>query len=139
MNFDLVAVLAIYAAVLSTVAILTNLKSYLRDRAAVVVEANFHVLLGPHGAAKKLGIRVTNVGRRPLTIAECGFRIDSQSPDKLLTVLDATLPKRLDEGESHVTYANPDDLDIGRVIFAWARDATGRVYRSKRRPLQVVA
>lgn len=134
MSFDLTSVLAIYGAVLSTLAILSDIRRHVKDRPEVVVEADHHVLFTAEKGVHKLGIRVTNKGPRPVTIEACGFRIDTKSKENTVTVMDPTLPKRLGEGEPHTTFADPAEVPASRILFAWARDATGRVYTSKKRP-----
>jgi hypothetical protein len=137
MSSDVTSVLAIYGAVLSTLAILLDITRYVKDRPKVVVEADHHVLYTTQKGVHKLGIKVTNKGTRPATVEACGFTIDSESEEKLLSVLDRTLPKRLDEGESHTAYADPAEVQASLILFAWVRDATGRVYKSKKRPFQL--
>jgi len=135
MSFDLTSALAIYGAVLSTLAILLDIGRRVKDRPEVVVEADHHVLFTTEKGVHKLGIKVTNKGTRPVTIEACGFRIDTKSKENTVTVLDPTLPKRLGEGEPpHTTFADPAEVPASRILFAWARDATGRVYTSKKRP-----
>jgi len=136
MSSDLTSVLAIYGAALSTLAILLEITRYVKDRPKVVVEADHHELYTTQKGAHKLGIKMTNIGRRPVTVEACGFRIDTESEENSLSVLDRTLPNRLDEGESRTAYADPAEVQASRILFAWARDATGRVYKSKKRPFQ---
>jgi len=136
MSVNFTTVLAVYGAVLSTVAIVMNVAKYIKDRAHVVVEAGEHVLMSSKVATHKLGIKVINKGRRPITIEGCGFKLDADSGENLLSVLDPNLPKPLGEGESLTTYADPSQVQARNVLFAWARDAGGRVYKSKRRPFR---
>jgi hypothetical protein len=136
MTVNLTAVLAVYGAVVSTVAIIMNVATYIKDRAHVVVEAGHHALMSSKAAALKLGIKVINKGRRPVTIEGCGFTLDTGSGENLLSVLDPNLPKPLGEGESLTTYADPSEVQANKVVFAWARDTGGRVYKSKSKPFR---
>lgn len=136
MSVNLTTVLAVYGAVLSTVAIVINVANYIKDRAHVVVEAGDHVLMTSEAATHKLGIKVVNKGRRPVMIDCCGFKLDADNGENLLPVLDPNLPKPLREGESLTTYADPSEVQAKNVLFAWARDAGGRVYKSEGRPFR---
>jgi hypothetical protein len=137
MIVNFTTVLPVYVAVLcSTVAIVVSVAKYIKDRAHVVVEAGDHVLMSSRAATHKLGIKVINKGRRPVTIEGCGFKVDTDSGEILLSVLDPNLPKPLGEGESLTTYADPSEVQAKNVLFAWARDAGGRVYKSKGRPFR---
>lgn len=136
MDIDITTGLALYGALLSTIVFLWNLRRNLRDRAKLIVEADHHVLIGPLHRDHKLGIKMVNKGRRPLTVVASGFRLSTQSDENMVTVLDPTLPKELTEGQSHTTYANPMEVEANMVLYAWTRDATGRIYRSKKWPLR---
>ncbi len=136
MTVNFTTVLAVYGAVVSTVAIIMNVATYIKDRAHVVVEAEHHALMSSKAATLKLGIKVINKGRRPVTIECCGFKLDTRSGENLLSVLDPNLPKPLGEGESLTAYADPSEVQAKNVLLAWARDAGGRVYKSKSRPFR---
>jgi hypothetical protein len=84
----------------------------------------------------KIGIEVFNKGRRPLTIVASGFRLATRSDENTATAPDDALPKELAEGQRHVTYVNSTDIEPHNILYAWARDATGRTYYSKKRPLK---
>jgi hypothetical protein len=84
----------------------------------------------------KLGIEVFNKGRRSLTIVASGFRLDTQSDENTATAFDDALPKELAEGQKHITYVNPTDIETHKILYAWVRDATGRTYYSKKRPFK---
>lgn len=136
MAFDLTTIIAIYGAALATVGIGLHLRAYIEDRPRFVVEANHHVLYTSEEGAHKLGIKVTNKGRAN-TLEACGFKIATRSDENMLTVMDPTLPKRLAKDESFTSFADPSEMKVDTILFAWARDASGRVYRSKKKPFLV--
>jgi len=136
MNIDFTAILAVYGAILATVVLLWDVVKYVRDRPGLMVKVDHHVLVGPQLSEHKIGIYMVNTGKRPLTVVASGFRLSTQAEENIATVMDPTLPKELAEGQSHTTYANPNEIEVNKILFAWARDATGREYRSKKRPLR---
>lgn len=127
--------IAIYGAVLSTLVFLWDVIKHLKDKPDLQVEAGYHALVGQLPSELKLGIRMINKGRRPITIVASGFKLDTKSNENMVTIHDPSLPKEITEGQNHITFANPDEIDSNKILFAWVRDATGRVYRSKKRPL----
>jgi hypothetical protein len=110
MIVNLTTVLPVFLAVLSAVAIVISVANYIKDRAHVVVEAGDHVLMTSEVATHKLGIKVINKGRRPVMIDSCGFKLDAENGENLLSVLDSNLPKPLREGESLTTYADSSEV-----------------------------
>lgn len=125
---------ALYGAVLATLVFLWDIVKYKRDKPTLRVEANVRVLVGLTSQTK-IGIDMINRGRRPLTIVASGFKLNTDGPN-IVTALNDNLPIELNEGQRHTTFVSPDSVDITKVLYAWARDATGREYRSKKRPLK---
>ena len=129
--------LAVYGAILSTFVLLWDVIKYFKDKPSLRVTANYHGLIGPLKKEVKIGIEIVNAGRRPVTLVSTGFELDTDSDENIITVLDPNLPRELSEGQRYITYTNPKEFDSGKILFARARDATGRVYRSKKNPLAV--
>lgn len=94
---------AIYAAIVSTVALLWNvMREFVFDRSRVRINADVRdlVAIGGGGTVKKdvLFIEVTNVGRVPVTISGIGGKYDDGK--KFMIIPNHTrLPKRLERGE----------------------------------------
>jgi hypothetical protein len=126
--------IAVYGAGLATLVFLWDIVKYNRDKTKLRVEANLHALVGPKSEIK-IGIDMINDGRRPLTIVASGFKLDTDAPN-VATAYDINLPIELNEGQKHTSFVNPNSVDITKVRYAWARDATGREYHSKKRPLK---
>lgn len=127
--------LAVYGAILSTFVLLWDVIKYFKDKPNLRVNANYHGRIGPQTKEVKIGIEMVNNGRRPITIVSSGFELDTDSDENIITVLDPNFPRELLEGQRYVTFTNPKEIDSSKILFARARDATGRVYRSKKRPL----
>jgi hypothetical protein len=133
---DLVTILACYGAVVSTAAILWNIYEYRRKRPNLKVEANYGLIAGLGASQPTVTITMVNTGKEPLTVVASGFRLDTNSEENVAVVVDPTLPTELAQGQSHTTFANYDGITAHKILYAWARDATGRKYRSKKRPLR---
>ncbi len=126
---------AAYGAVLATLVFLWDIVKYQRNKPSLRVEANHRMLVGPRSESK-IGIDMINAGKRPVTIVASGFKLDTESQENIATVFDINLPTEIREGQRHTSFVNPDTLDTSKILYAWARDATGREYRSKKRPLR---
>ena len=131
--------LAIYGAILSTGILLLNIIKYYKDNPRLKVETNHHALVGPLKSEQKIGIDMINEGKRPITIVASGFKLDTDSAENIHTVFDSGLPKQIDEGQRYTTFVNPETINTTKILYAWARDATGREHRSKKHPLRLKA
>ncbi len=131
--------LAIYGAILSTLVLLWDVVKYYKDKPRLRVQANHRVLVGPLKSEQKIGIDMINEGKRPITIVASGFKLDTDSDENTATVFDPGLPKQIDEGQSYTTFVNPETIDTNKILYAWARDATGRAHRSEKHPLRLRA
>jgi hypothetical protein len=125
---------AAYGAVLATLVFLWDIVKYQRDKPRLRVEANRRVLVGPKSELK-IGIDMINSGKRSVTIVASGFKLDTENQENIATVYDINLPTEIREGQRHTSFVNPDTVDTSKILYAWARDATGREYHSKKRPL----
>lgn len=129
--------IAIYGALLSTLVLLWDIIKYYGDKPSLRVQANHRVLAGPRVSERKIGIDMINKGKRPITIVASGFKLDTESDKNMATLFDPNLPRQITEGQRHTTFANPDEIAPNKVLYAWARDATGKEYRSKKYPLKL--
>lgn len=128
--------IAIYGAILSTLLFFWDIIKHYKDKPNLRVETNQRVLIGQK-SERKIGIDMINEGRRPITIVASGFKIDTESDKNTATVFDQNLPKEINEGQRHTSFVNPETIDTDKVLYAWARDATEKVYRSKKYPLKL--
>jgi hypothetical protein len=131
-------VLAIWGAVLSTVAILWNVRRDVRDRGALRVHAYVGTFLDGVGAPDpqpKLVFNVTNVGRRAVVVSCIGG--DYAGKDKHFAIVPrAPWPRTLQPGEYLLEWT--DDLSIlsESVTGLWASDSIGKHWRVRRRTLR---
>ena len=130
--------LAFYGALLSTLVFLWEILKFYKDRPKIRVETNLRMLVGASGSAQKIGIDMISDGRRPVTIVSSGFKLDTDSHEDVATVYDINLPVEIHEGQRHTSFVNPSTLEGHKILYAWVRDATGREYHSRKRPLQPV-
>jgi hypothetical protein len=123
------AVIAVYGAVLSTIAIVRQL---LGDRVKIklTVKRNMQIMGDPRYGGKTLTlIEVTNVGRRPVTIKS--FGAIGLYPHLSLAVYDSQpqLPHEITEGQYIQSYWDQADLDFSTIDYWAAWDSHGRVYK----------
>lgn len=135
-------IVAICGAVFGFAALLLNLSSYLRDRSRLKVtlewdqrisgDTNGDVKYDPNGL---YGIvRVTNIGRRPVFLAEVALVL----PSRQEPILGQTFrPPKLSEGDPPAIYMVDPTLTMGQEmnwkrIRAFAKDSTGREYKSEK-------
>jgi len=136
-NFDWTILLAIYGAVLATMVFSWDVIKYMREKPTLKVETHrcqISGLLNPTNNLPRVKIAISNTGKAPITVVASGFKLDTKSDQNTITVMDPFLPKELTQGQNHSTYVNPGEIVENTILYAWARNATGRVYRSKKHP-----
>lgn len=130
--------LAIYGSVLATIVFLWDVIKHIREKPRLRVKVNHRVLLGSAKQEHKLGIDIINIGQGIAHIVASGFELSPPLPNgSMATVFDPQLPKELPERQCHTSYAIPSEVPEERIIYGWARDATGRIWYSKKWPLRV--
>lgn len=156
MKMGITKLLAVYAAILSTIGFAWNLYRDLLDRAKLQVSAKVRRIavgtdgksfavkpdLPVEGASQQLFVVMTvvNVGRRPvLWEGWGGMYIKPVNGRHLFSVVGRDLPKMLLEGERHSELTPvEDDLrpanDNLKSIFIW--DASGRNWKLSRSQLK---
>jgi hypothetical protein len=122
---------ALYAAVVSTITGSVQLWHFFRDRARIklTVQRNMEIIGGPIHRKGLTIIRVSNRGRRPVTITSVGAQ--RIFPDTHIVIPECTpqLPYELTEGKSLMAIIPPCDLDFSRIALWEAFDAVGRPYQ----------
>jgi len=121
-----ILLLAVYGAILSTIGIIWKIYS---DRPRIKVKASFGLIYYEDkvGSTSFL-VGIVNKGRRSVTLSSVGIRAGK---DDLLHLKTIGLPKELGEGKSHTEWFKIDTLRGKDCDFAWYRDATGKLYKSK--------
>ncbi|MGA3081721.1 MAG: hypothetical protein ABSD44_10110 [Terracidiphilus sp.] len=123
------AIIAVYGAVLSTVAVAKQLIS---ERVSIKITALRDMMT--HGDPRHDGttliiLRVTNKGRRPVTITHTGARSLYPGESFMCGDNEPLLAHEIKEGECITSYMNQSDTDITTIDFWQAIDSTGRVYK----------
>jgi len=128
-------IIAIYGAVLSTIAIL---RQYVGDRVRikVTVQRNMEMVGDPRYKGMTLTIMtVTNIGRRPVTITTFGaMRLQ---PSKNFVAIDSRpqLPCEITEGKYINSIWDQSDIDFSTIDYWAAWDSHGRVHKLREAPL----
>ena len=134
---------AVYAAIVATLALGWRAYEWLRDRASIRLEVNFMWYLNTPGFdpdKRWISVIAMNRGRRATTMSSAGFRTNRKTDLVYVPArMTGELPKRLDEGERCFVNFNEQQLKeqlsklgpSGHVEFAWFRDQTNRLYKTK--------
>ena len=141
---DTLDYVAIYGAAVATGILIWNGIAVYRDRTSIKVKVAFvflHNAIGYDPNKRHIGLTAMNKGRRPVTLSGAGLRLSNRID---LGYLPHTgdFPRPLNEGESHDIFLNEDMLKESlrnerkhtprvSIEFAWFRDQTGRLYKSK--------
>jgi len=124
-----IMLLAIYGAVISTFGIILSAYNYSRDKAKIKVKANFGFMQSSIGAEGPFFfVEAINRGRRPVTLSSVGIRMGKED---LINIKTVSLPMELGEGKSHNEWFTLDELRSRNCDFAWYKDETGKIYKSK--------
>jgi hypothetical protein len=129
--------IAIYGAILSTIAILWNIRRDIQDQAEIKVSANFvkRWLIGD-AYAEYICVELSNSGRRPITVKEISYKIGSQTYIAKLSVYDG-LPKELGEGQLYSIDISKDEIkNLDEVEYVITKDAREKQYQSRKYPLK---
>jgi hypothetical protein len=122
-------IIAVYGAVLSTIAIL---RQFFSDRAnvKVTVRRNMQIIGDPRYQGVTLTVvRVTNVGRRPVTITSPGA--SGLYPNLSFVVKDSSpqLPYEITEGQYITAQLPQAGLDFSIIDYWEAQDSHGRIHK----------
>jgi hypothetical protein len=138
-GIDSTLVIAIYGAVVSTAVFVFDMFKYFNEKPNVIVKTNLSLFYEGGDLKKekkKIAIEIINTGRRAVTIADCGFKLKTNSMMNIQQVIDPNLPRQLSGGDSYKSYTDLATADSDGIFYAWAKDATGREYRSKKWPIK---
>jgi hypothetical protein len=127
---------AIYGAILSTIAILWNIRRDMQDRAEIKVSAKVVNRFVAISGVDYICVELSNVGKRPITIKEISYKIDKQIYAAKLS-LQTDLPKELGEGQLHTVDIMKDNIEnVNKIEFILAKDAREKTYWSRKYPLR---
>lgn len=123
---DRIDYLAIYGAFLSTVAIGWNIYNNLQDKPKIIVIAKFGVMSGSDKTF--LFITAINKGKRSIHLNSFGLRTEKEN---MIPTRITGLPCELTSGKSHDEFFEVSELENRQFDFAWYKDETGKLYKSK--------
>ncbi len=128
------AIIAVYGAVLSTIAIVWQIMGD-RVKVRLTVRRNMEIVGDPHYHGMILTLfTVTNLGRRPVTITTFGaIRL---YPHTNFVVIDSQpqLPCEITEGKYITSKWNQADIDFSTIDYWAAWDSHGRMYKLQEAP-----
>ena len=121
-----------YAAIMSTIIAAVQTANFLRDRKKVKLELLRNMVSGrPVDAGKTFAIlRVTNAGRRPVTVTHAWLE---RSGNEAGLLLDARpkLPFQLAEGQQMAVFLDEANANFSTIRRFIVSDSTGRKYKFK--------
>jgi len=121
--------IAIYGAALSTIAIGWNVYNNLQDRPKIKIQAKFGFTSSENGSSENLLIiTAINKGKRSVYLLSMGLR---SGDEDLINTRTRSLPYELKGGDSHSESFELHKIKNRQFDFAWYRDKTGRLYKSK--------
>lgn len=127
--------IAFYGAILSTIALVWNVLRDKADRAKIkVTTALGFAYMGGKTSDTLFTVTAATTGKRPITLSGAGIRIEDGK--SLIFTNNTKFPIRLQEGEStDITMEHLKDLQKQlaghKPKYAWVRDQTGKLHRSK--------
>ena len=120
---------AIYGAILSTIAIGVHIYNAIQDRPKIKVTAKFGFFGYSKGVSETFFfVKAINKGRRSVHLSSVGLRGEKGD---LINIHTISLPFELKEGKSHREWFKPEELKNRKLDFAWYLDETGKMYKSK--------
>jgi len=119
--------LAIYGAILSTIAIFWNIYNSYQDRPKISVKTHIG-FYSTDTKTKLLFVTIVNKGKRSVYLSSFGLR---SGKGDLIPNRITGIPCELKGGESHNEWFDVNELKNRQFDFAWYRDATGKMYKSK--------
>ncbi len=126
---NLTTLIALYGVFLSTIAIGWKIYNNFQDRPKIRVIAKFGFMTGDNSKKTSLFIKAINKGRRHVTLSSVGIRLNNKQ--NLINIKTISLPHELNEGKSHSEWFELKELKDKNCLFAWYRDETGKLYKSK--------
>ena len=134
---ELTMFLAVWGAIVSTIALTWNIIRDRLDRGALRVEAMIGRMVPDHTDKDYLVVTITNVGRRPVLVKGWGGMKKRHVKGKRgILIVPRGLPRMLEEGEYHLEFTEDLSMlssDIQK-IYVW--DSAGREWKVSRKNLK---
>lgn len=122
-------IIAIYGAFISTVALIWNIYNKLQEKPRIKVTAKFGFTEIERKLSENLLI-ITAINNGKLSIYLSSFGLRS-GKDDLISLNAIGLPCELKGGSSHSEWFKAEKLNNRKFDFAWYKDATGKIYKSR--------
>lgn len=140
-TWSVTTIVAVYGAVLSTIAIVWNIIREVTNRGRLRVNVSLAEIFSAgvgRIATDKLWYKVTNVGRQPIWLSQIGGGL-SNGKHFLITV-QKQFPIKLDPGQEFSdASADASQLDgPEKILFLGAWDTLGKIHKVPRRRLKVL-
>jgi len=131
--------LAVWGAIVATIALTWNMLRHRGDRGILKVTGMIGKMYPDHTDRTYLFITITNVGRRPVLVQGIyGMRDKSVGPKRGVFIKAERLPVMLKEGEFFCHPCHGLDMLDEHLETIYAQDSTGRKWPMKRRNLRQV-
>lgn len=127
-------IVAIYGAILSTIAIIWNISRNLLDKPKLKVVSSLGLL--SWGEIEKIvSFEAINIGRYPITLSSAGLHLENNKTMFFMSPEDR-LPIQLNPGTNHTIFRPLDKFlkeikKEGNPLYVWFKDQTGKEYRGK--------
>jgi hypothetical protein len=128
---EMVENIAIYGAVVSTIALGWNIYKYFQEKPKIKVDVKLGAIIYKKSGVgeTKLIISIVNKGGKSIYLSSSGLR---SGGDNFQNLSSNDLPCELKSGCSHDEFFDVKKLKRDREYdFGWYRDATGKMYKSK--------
>ena len=135
---DVIMWVAIYGAILSSMALTWNIVSYLTDRPRIVSKyhTGFIPMLGEE-SHYAFSINFSNPTKHRVVVSAAGILFKNNQNLHFVggrQIVPDDFPKVLLQGDSHAVHRDIDDIkkaidEQGDPADVWVRDATGKTYR----------
>ncbi len=124
--------LAIWGAILSTVAVTWNIIRDRNDKGKIRLTGYIGKVIPGNPEERKLVVTITNIGRRPIRITGWGATKKKQAIDKrCLFILGRHLPVTLKEGDEVVEINDDLTLLSEDIKTLYAIDSTSKMWKMK--------
>ncbi len=124
---EITSIIAIYGAMLSTIAISWNIYNTLQDKPKMRVTTSIGFFT-PDTKKTFFFVEIINKGKRSGYLSSNGLR---SGKGDLINMRTIGLPCELKAGDSHKEWFEINKLNDRPFDFAWYKDATGKMYKSK--------
>jgi|GEM_PF-5947240 len=118
---SIIELLAIWGAVVSTIALTWNIILFYKNKANIKVEAG---IMLDENRNEFFVVTITNIGKRPALINSVNLKEINSKNNIFITP--QNLPRKLNESERHVEYYDCVEKFQNEIEKIWLNDSTGK-------------